>query len=435
MKETEKQFLEAVEEAKRRLAAGEKPKDVFDEYYMDPRDEFMMMVVLLNDKWNYVDRNGGILSDTWFDYCDEFHEGLARVLLNGKWNYINRNGDILSATWFEKCWDFREGLAAVAMNDKGWNFIDHKCNYISDKWFDSCGDFHEGFATVELNDRFNYIDTKGEYLSYIWFDWCGHFDDGLAQVGLNGIDYLLRKDGALRKYGIEPVKEEDENTAGKAAGKVRGKAAGEEAKRRLAAGEKPEEVFDDCCDFHEGFAVVGLDDKYNYIDHDGNYLSDKWFDSCGIFHDGFAAVKLNGKWNYINHEGNYLSDTWFDICGNFRKGFVWVRMNGMNYRLRNDGILCDYDTKEPIEPGQLVSLNKAAQEYSFMIPTQCESDSQWKRETEQHFKDGAIWGKEQAIKKACECLWNIFQDDSCGIPMFDEGIKELIEDFKKAMEE
>lgn len=54
----------------------------------------------------------------------------------------------------------------------------------------------------------------------------------------------------------------------------------------------------------------------------------------------------------------------------------------------------------PEEPEQSVSLNKAAQEYSFMIPTQCEADSLWKRETEQHFKHGAIWYKKQIMKDA-----------------------------------
>ena len=208
MKEDKDNFLDAVNKAKQRLAAGESLDDVFDWY--DEYREGFTRVVLLNDKWNYINRNGDILSDMWFDYCDEFHEGFARVLLNDKWNYINRNGDIMSATWFVQCQDFRKGLAAVAINDK-WNFIDSKGKYLSDIWFNDCGIFREGFAWVELNDKYNYIDTKGEYLSYIWFDWCGHFHDGLAQVGLNGIDHLLRNDGILCDYNTkEPVKLEEQ---------------------------------------------------------------------------------------------------------------------------------------------------------------------------------------------------------------------------------
>jgi hypothetical protein len=36
-------------------------------------------------------------------------------------------------------------------------------------------------------------------------------------------------------------------------------------------------------------------------------------------------------------------------------------------------------------------LKKAAKQYSFYIPTQCEATETWKKETEQHFIDGAKW--------------------------------------------
>lgn len=36
-------------------------------------------------------------------------------------------------------------------------------------------------------------------------------------------------------------------------------------------------------------------------------------------------------------------------------------------------------------------LKKAAKQYSFYIPTQCEATETWKKETEQHFVDGAKW--------------------------------------------
>ncbi len=56
-------------------------------------------------------------------------------------------------------------------------------------------------------------------------------------------------------------------------------------------------------------------------------------------------------------------------------------------------ILCNLDAyidslqEEPISE----DLEKAAKQYSFYIPTQCEATETWKKETEQHFKDGAKW--------------------------------------------
>ena len=45
-------------------------------------------------------------------------------------------------------------------------------------------------------------------------------------------------------------------------------------------------------------------------------------------------------------------------------------------------------------------LKKAAKQYSFYIPTQCEATETWKKETEQHFKDGAKWKNKNLWKPA-----------------------------------
>lgn len=56
--------------------------------------------------------------------------------------------------------------------------------------------------------------------------------------------------------------------------------------------------------FRDGYAQVVLNDKYNFIDHKGNFLFDQWFDDVRSFHDGSARVILNRKRNLINHNGN-----------------------------------------------------------------------------------------------------------------------------------
>ena len=343
MKENDKQFLEAVEESKRRLADGENPKNVFD-WCGDFHDGFA--VVGLNGKRNYIDHEGNYPFDTWFDWCRPFNEGFAQVRLNGKFNFIDRNG-----------------------------------NYLSDTWFDSCRPFNEGFARVELNGKCNYIDHEGNYPFDTWFDWGGDFHEGFAEVKLNDEYYHPRKDGVLCGYNTkEPIKIEDKQMKGDKDNFI---AAVEKAKKRLASGEKPEIVFDKCWHFYWGFARVQLNEKYNFIGYGGNYLSDVWFDWCWNFQDGvarvalngkwnlincngsllfdtwldwygsikegLALVKLNGKWNFINREGNYLSDVWFDDCWCFNDGFAHVKLNGKDYHLRKDGVLCDFDTKEPIK--------------------------------------------------------------------------------------
>ena len=86
--------------------------------------------------------------------------------------------------------------------------------------------------------------------------------------------------------------------------------------------------FDWIEDFNEGFAIVTLNSKRNFINTEGQILSKQWFDWADVFREGFAAVGLNGKWNFINTEGQLLSQQWFDLAGNFNEGFAAVKLNG-----------------------------------------------------------------------------------------------------------
>ena len=100
--------------------------------------------------------------------------------------------------------------------------------------------------------------------------------------------------------------------------------------------------FDGAYDFREGFARVRLNDKWNFVDRNGNFLSDRWLESVNDFSEGFAAVRLNGKWNFIGGNGRLISKQWFDGTDDFREGFARVLLNGKyNFIDRNGSLLSD----------------------------------------------------------------------------------------------
>ena len=217
---------------------------------------------------------------------------------------------------FDRCDEFHEGFASVKLNGK-YNYINSDCKLLSDKWFNGCGIFHEGFTAVKMNGKWNFIDRNGNILSDKWFEECWDFHYGFAQVQLNCKWNYIDRNGNLLS----------------------------------------DTWFNWCGDFWDGLAQVELNGKCNYVNGYGGLLSDTWFDWCAPFNEGFAGVKMYGKFNFINIEGSYLSDKWFDQCGTFKKGFVWVELNGKDYLLRKDGVLCDYNTKEPVEPDHPVSID------------------------------------------------------------------------------
>ena len=109
-------------------------------------------------------------------------------------------------------------------------------------------------------------------------------------------------------------------------------------KRKLNNGENPKEIFDKIWDFNDGFAKVELNKKYNFINKENEFLSDKWFNMVDSFNDGFAKVELNKKCNLINTEGKFISDDWFESAWGFKGGFsrVYIKNKGCNF-INKDG--------------------------------------------------------------------------------------------------
>ena len=95
----------------------------------------------------------------------------------------------------------------------------------------------------------------------------------------------------------------------------------DEVQDLLDSGKKPEEIFDWCDYFSEGFGVIKLNDKYNFINKEGKILSpNQWFDDAHAFGEGFDPVK----------------------------GFAPVELNGNWYYINKEGVLCDYGTRRPL---------------------------------------------------------------------------------------
>ena len=131
------------------------------------------------------------------------------------------------------------------------------------------------------------------------------------------------------------------------------------------------EWFDDIDDHAFGdYIIVERDGKESLLDRKGNLLfNNNWFDEVVIlgriykskeygwydidddehvFEYGYALVKMNGKWNFVDREGNLLSDQWFDKVelGNdnecFHKGYADVELDGKRYKIDTEGNLHEY---------------------------------------------------------------------------------------------
>ena len=127
------------------------------------REELHAKGVILFDEVQPMLDNGVSRKDI-FEFVGLFNDGYAKVKLNNKWNFVDTNGKLISNTWFDRVDIFYDGYARVNLYGK-CNLIDKNGKCISDTWFDWVDDFEDGYTTVRLNDKFFKIDKNGQRVS------------------------------------------------------------------------------------------------------------------------------------------------------------------------------------------------------------------------------------------------------------------------------
>ncbi len=151
-------------------------------------------VVTSDDKHNYIDKKGSLVTDIEFSRGDWFYCGLAKVKTGDKYRYINESGEFAFEGEYSDAASFSEGLAAVENQEGKWGFINTRGELVIDYkfgagWFSSL-EFHEGLAYVKEGDLWGYIDKKGSYVISPRYKSANEFVNGVARV------YLVEKSAA-----------------------------------------------------------------------------------------------------------------------------------------------------------------------------------------------------------------------------------------------
>ncbi len=312
-------WQKAVSSAMQRLENGEDPKRIFQtvERFDDARNLYR---VKLCNRFNVINKNGKILSpNQWFDWVEDyFEEGFVLVRTPGyRWNYLSKNGNLLSNEWFDAVDDFNEGCGLVQKNEK-YNFINSKGKLMSNEWFDEAEVMHNGLSRVYKNEKYNFFKNDGTYLFNEWYDYMTQFycrgftiiansknekfnigntiGEILSPVWYNDINYM-NVSNMLRVTNCE--KQSLMSTEG-----------------QLLI---PNQWFDELTDISyttsNPMFLVKLNKKYNVINGKGDILYDKWYDSFETRNDGdlTAVVKYNDSYCLIEKDTGKQLSPWFGM--------------------------------------------------------------------------------------------------------------------------
>lgn len=227
----------------------------------------------------------------------EFNDGLAPILVDNKWGFIDTQGNLVIEPKFKAFVNnygaspsFSEGLTSIIDPETDLvGFIDKKGETAIKPQFYSALKFCEDVAFVRTQDDHAIIDKTGKILAQKFVAINGYyssFNNGRAIVQKLFSFGYINKEG---KFVIEPV-------------------------------------YQDARDFSEGLAAVKKDEKWGFIDNDGNIkVQFQFTKEPKSFSDGRAFVQgSNIKWGIIDTEGKIIVEPSYDEAFPFSYGVAVV---------------------------------------------------------------------------------------------------------------
>ena len=128
--------------------------------------------------------------------------------------------------------------------------------------------------------------------------------------------------------------------------------------------------FDDADEFSSGFARVGLDGKWGFIDKKGKKIIPLKYDFASIFSDDVAKVGLDGKYGFIDKTGNEVIPVKYELIGEFTEGLAKVGLNekyGFIDKTGKEIIPLKYEEVGDFKNGFVKVMNKG--KYSYIDKT------------------------------------------------------------------
>lgn len=205
-----------------------------------------------------------------YDYCSDFHEGLAMVMKDGKCGFIDTTGTEIIPLKYAYAWDFSNGMARVAFTIDNKHIVLRQNNYGKNPT--KSHEFYTDYSPLEDSCVYGFIDKTGKMIVPVEFDYATNFRKGYAIVSKKSKYGLLYKDGSI----LIPLQ------------------------------------YDEIGYPSESLIMVKKNGKKGFIDMAGNIVIPLEYDICGTFSNGLAIVKKEGKSGYIDKNNKLIINIDFD---------------------------------------------------------------------------------------------------------------------------
>ena len=328
--------------------------------YKDATDAGCSYLALkMNDKWGFIDSIGKDVTQYKFEDIRSYNDSTFIAKYNGYYGLsdykqntlIPYKYDEIYQSWDEACpvTFVKSGEFYGLYNSKNVQVLECKYDLM---WPNSCGlitvkidaqsykdvrkalieaetgkvvipfeymdmgDFSEGLVCVQnIEGKWGYLDKTGRTVLPFVYEEAGNFSEGLAAV-YRFKGYMNTFLGRTATYECGYINKE---------GKV------------IIPFQFQETYGIFMCEFHNGLAVQGVGrnnrfaQQFGYINKKGDWVVRPKFDNAEKFENGTAEVSINDKYGYINTNGEQIIPCEYDKYGGM---FV----NDSTVELSKDGI-------------------------------------------------------------------------------------------------
>lgn len=319
-----------------------------------------MSICQVDNKFGYIDESGECIISPIFDYAGKFFNGYAVVGIgnidiknrpyldsNGRYGYINKKGHFITPIHFSKAHNFSENLACVQKDGK-FGYINEKNQTMIPFRFSFADAFSEGKACVVLDNNYYYIDAHGQGMS-CGCNYAESFSDGMAYIEVHEVSggfcgFIDRNDNIIymphdfdfcgfdftesrcvvQRYS--PYYNIFEKSDKKRYGYI----------DKSGALSIPD-IYQKAFPFYDGRAVVSLENRFNVINLQGKHILplSNDYDYIGNYCCGLALVQKNNKFGFIDRDGNVVISLDYDIAYPFDNYITLGYKHNKWYKIEN----------------------------------------------------------------------------------------------------
>lgn len=328
--------------------------------------------VKLDGKYGYIDSKGNMIIEPQFDNIHSFEGEIAAVEIDGKWGLINTEGEFIYTPNCDMIGylsqDDTQYNVRPACKDKKYALMNERGEWIFEPKYDSCTGVWDGYALVESNGKYGYIDCDGNLAIDLQFDDADIFMNGLAAVAIGtkcGVidtkgNYIINPQFDKPEYSFSMTFDSNNNLVASKNNKqgvvnVSGKVIipfeydyvlsiyneteiiGYKAVDGLNCiffDKNGKQISNDYFDsdssfgFGDGLYVIKKDDKFGYMNTNGEIVISPQYDKATTFENGIACIQYNNEYGCIDKQGKTVVEPQFDEMKNFSEDLAAIKISG-----------------------------------------------------------------------------------------------------------